>query len=50
MFRDNDMKRLLVLCGVMLCGFSFVACDNDDDEYIGKPYDATLTIQPRMWY
>lgn len=46
LFKDNDMKRLLVLCGVMLCAFSFVACDNDDDEYIGEPYDATLTIQP----
>lgn len=42
------MKGLIILWSTMLiaCSFLTVSCDNDDDEYIGKPYDATLTIQP----
>lgn len=42
------MKRHNYLWSTMLiaCCFLTASCDNDNDEYIGKPYDTTLTIQP----
>ena len=42
------MIRFIYLWGFLLvaCCFLTASCNNDDDEYIGKPYDDILTIQP----
>lgn len=47
-----DMKRTILhllhgMASFVLATVLLTSCDNTDwDDYIGKPYDATLTIQP----